>query len=56
MLGPDGPQLHANDPVISRVVDLSRRHDSGGIFLGYKFNGIPYNGWGCESPFVTDVL
>jgi hypothetical protein len=23
---------------------------------GYEFIGIPYNGWGCESPFVADVL
>jgi hypothetical protein len=43
-------------PVISRVVNLSSRHDGGGICLGFEFIGIPYNGWGCESPCVVDVL
>jgi hypothetical protein len=23
---------------------------------GYEFISIPYNGWGCESPFIADVL
>jgi hypothetical protein len=31
------------------------RHN-GGIFPGYEFIGIPYNGWCCESPFDADVL
>jgi hypothetical protein len=41
---------------VSRGVDLLSRDDSGGICPGYEFIGIPYNGWGCESPFVADVL
>jgi hypothetical protein len=41
---------------VSRGADLSSRDGGGGIFPGYEFIGIPYNGWGCESPFVTDVL
>jgi hypothetical protein len=31
-------------------------HDGGGICPVYEFIGIPYNGWGCKSPFVADVL
>jgi hypothetical protein len=49
-------RLDANGPVISRFVDLSSRDDSGGICPIYELIGIPYNGWGCESPFVTNVL
>jgi hypothetical protein len=30
--------------------------DNGGICPEYEFIGIPYIGWGCESPFVVDVL
>jgi hypothetical protein len=46
---PDGP-------TVSGGVDLPSRDDNGGIFPRYKFIGIPYNGRGCESPFVVDVL
>jgi hypothetical protein len=38
-----------------RGADLPSKDDSGGICPGYEFIGIPYNGWGCESPFVDDV-
>jgi hypothetical protein len=41
---------------VSRGTDLPSRDDDGGICPGYEFIGIPYNGWGCESPFVADVL
>jgi hypothetical protein len=41
---------------MSRGADLIGRDHNGGIFPGYEFIGIPYNDWGCESPFVADVL
>jgi hypothetical protein len=41
---------------VSRGIDLPSRGDGGGICPGYEFIAIPYNGWGCESPFVVDVL
>jgi hypothetical protein len=41
---------------VSRGDDLPSRDDTGGICPGYEFIGIPYNGWGYESPFVVDVL
>jgi hypothetical protein len=41
---------------VSRGADLLSRDGGGGIFPGYEFIGIPYNGWGYESPFVADVL
>ena len=41
---------------MSRGADLPSRDGGGGICPIYKFVGIPYNGWGCESPFVADVL
>jgi hypothetical protein len=41
---------------VSRGADLPSRDDGSGICLGYEFISIPYNGWGCESPFVADVL
>jgi hypothetical protein len=41
---------------VSRAADLPNRDDDSGICPRYEFIGIPYNGWGCESPFVTDVL
>jgi hypothetical protein len=41
---------------VSRGTDLPIRDVGGGICLGYEFIGIPYNGWGCESLFVADVL
>jgi hypothetical protein len=41
---------------MSRGVDLPSRDDSGGICLRYEFIGISHNCWGCESPFVADVL
>jgi hypothetical protein len=41
---------------VSRGTDLPSRDDDGGICPGYEFIGIPYDGWGCESPFVADVL
>jgi hypothetical protein len=45
-----------NDPAMSRGVDLPSRDDGGGICPGYEFIGLPYNGWGCKSPFLADVL
>jgi hypothetical protein len=47
--GPDGP-------TVFRGVDLSSGDGGGGTCPGYEFIGIPYNGWGCKSPFVADVL
>jgi hypothetical protein len=41
---------------ISKGVDLLTRDGGGGLCPGYDFIGIPYNGWGCEFPFVADVL
>jgi hypothetical protein len=41
---------------VSRGVDLPSRDGGGGIFPGSEFIGIPYNGWGYESPFVANVL
>jgi hypothetical protein len=41
---------------MSRAADFSNTDDDNGVFPRYEFIGIPYNGWGCESPFVTDVL
>jgi hypothetical protein len=40
---------------VSRGTDLPSK-DGGGICPEYEFIGIPYNGCGCESPFVADVL
>jgi hypothetical protein len=51
--GPEGKAGRSNSV---RGVDLPSRDDNGGIFSGYKFIGIPYNGRGCESQFVVDVL
>jgi hypothetical protein len=55
-LGSDGPRLDVDGPYTSSVTDLSSRDDNGGIWHGYEFIGIPYNGWGCEPLFVVDVL
>jgi hypothetical protein len=52
----NGPIFDADGPVTFSVVDLSSMDDGGGICPRYEFIGIPYNGWGCESPFVVDVL
>jgi hypothetical protein len=52
----NGPRLDVYGSVISKVVDLLSRDDSGGICPRYEFIGIPYNGWGCESRFVANVL
>jgi hypothetical protein len=41
---------------VSMGADLPSRDDGGGICPGYEFIGIPNNGWGCEFPFVVDVL
>jgi hypothetical protein len=41
---------------VSRGADLPSRDGGGGICPGYEFIGIPYNGWGCEFPFVADIL
>jgi hypothetical protein len=41
---------------VSKGADLLSRDDDGSICPGYDFIGIPYNGWGCESPFVANVL
>jgi hypothetical protein len=41
---------------VSRGADLPSRDDSGSICPGYDYIDIPYNGWGCESPFVAIVL
>jgi hypothetical protein len=38
-----------------RGADLPSRGDSGCIFPEYEVIGIPYKGWGCESPFVADA-
>jgi hypothetical protein len=38
---------------VSRGTDLPRRDGVGDIYPGY---GIPYNGWGCGSTFIADVL
>jgi hypothetical protein len=46
----------SNGPTVSRGVDLPSRDGGGGICPRYEFIGIPYNGWGYESPFVADVL
>jgi hypothetical protein len=57
-----GPSAAPNDPdksldslTVSRGADLPSRDGGGGIYPKYEFIGIPYNGWGCESPFVADV-
>jgi hypothetical protein len=49
-------RFDVDGPVISGFIDMSSRDNSDGIFPGYELIGIPYNGWGCESPCVTDVL
>jgi hypothetical protein len=49
-------QRKPDGPTVSRDADIPSRDDCGGICPGYEFIGIPYNGWGCESPFVADVL
>jgi hypothetical protein len=41
----DGPRLDVDGPIISSVAHLSSRDDGGGIFPGYEFIGMPYNGW-----------
>jgi hypothetical protein len=41
---------------VAKGANLPSRDNGDGICLGYEFISIPYNGWGCESPFVTDVL
>jgi hypothetical protein len=46
----------SDGPTVSRGDDLPSGDSGGGICPGYEFIGIPYNGWGCESPFVADVL
>jgi hypothetical protein len=55
-LGPDCTGKSSDGSTISRGADLLSRDNDGGICPGYEFIGIPYNGWGCESPFVADVL
>jgi hypothetical protein len=54
--GPDGPGRSSDGPTVFRGVDLPSRDGGGGTCPGYEFIGIPYNGWGCKSPFVADVL
>jgi hypothetical protein len=46
----------SDGPTVSRGADLPSRDGGGGIYPRYVFIGISYNGWGCESPFVVDVL
>jgi hypothetical protein len=46
---PDGP-------TVSKGANLPSKDGGGGICPRYEFIGIPYNGWGCEFPFVADVL
>jgi hypothetical protein len=41
---------------MSRGTDLASRDGGGGTCPRYEFIDIPYKGWGCESPFVADVL
>jgi hypothetical protein len=55
-LGSDSPRLDADGLDTSSVVDLSSKNCGGGIFLGYEFIGISYNGRGYESPFDANVL
>jgi hypothetical protein len=40
---------------VFRGADLPSRDGSGCICPAYEFIGIPYKGWGCESPFVADA-
>jgi hypothetical protein len=54
--GPDGPARSSDGSTVFRGANLLRRDGDGGTCLGYEFIGIPYNGWGCKSPFVADVL
>jgi hypothetical protein len=53
---PDCPGKSPDGSTMSRGADLPSSDGGGGICPGYEFIGIPYNGWGCESPFVTNVL
>jgi hypothetical protein len=53
---PDCPAGKPDGPTVFRGTDLPSRVGDGGTCPRYEFIGIPYNGWGCESPFVTDVL
>jgi hypothetical protein len=52
----NGPRLIVDGSVISRFVDMSSKDNDGGICPRYEFIVILYNGWGCESPFVINVL
>jgi hypothetical protein len=36
--------------------DVPSSDGDGGIFTRYELIDIPYNGWGCESLFVADLL
>jgi hypothetical protein len=40
---------------VFRGADLPSREGGGCICLEYEFIGIPYKGWGYESPFVADA-
>jgi hypothetical protein len=53
---PDGLGRSSDGSTVFRGADLPSRDDGGCICPGYEFISIPYNGWGCESPFVADVL
>jgi hypothetical protein len=37
-----------------RGADISHKGYGGNGHPGYEFIGIPYNGWACKGPFVTD--
>jgi hypothetical protein len=41
---------------MSKGADLPSRDGGGGICPEYEFISISYNGWGCQSPFVYNIL
>jgi hypothetical protein len=53
-VGLSGQKLKRSDR--AKGADLPSMDDGGGICSEYEFIVIPYNGWGCESLFVVDVL
>jgi hypothetical protein len=53
--GSDGPGRGSDCPTMFRGTDLPSRDGGGCICPEYEFIGIPYKGWGCESPFVADA-
>jgi hypothetical protein len=53
--GSDCADKGSDGPTLSRGAHLLSRDNDGGIYSGYEFIDIQYNGWGSESPFVVDV-